>query len=409
MFRAMPPRPCGATSVTHSADAAPTIVVVTDETLFPTRGGSQARIIALIRSLQAAGFSVVLVSRRLLRPGLRPGIRTTLKTWSLVDCLIQVDASGFGTGSPLAYDCKPFLRPLIAAVQRFKPAAVIAEYIWMAPCLDVVPGDTLRLLDTHDVMHVRRSMYAGQPGEAWWVDCSREEEQALLNKADIVMAIQRHEAEVFRAMLPGKTVMCVPHCCEPQARPLSRRAGGDVVAFIGSKIQGNQIGVRSFLEVSWPIVRRLCHDAHLKLYGDIATCIDTHKPGVHSIGYVRRLTAAYQDAKVIINPVTLGTGLKVKSVEALAYGKALVTTSCGADGLEEGRGQAFLLEDDPERFGLAVARLLRDDPLRSGLEWSALDFARERFGPAAALRELLDAVSARPARAATGREDGVTL
>lgn len=393
--------------MTHSAGAAPTIVVVTEQTLFPTREGSRARIVALIRSLRAAGVSVVLVSRRLVGPRLRPGIRTTLKTWSLVDCLIQVDASGFAPGSPLAYDWRPFLSPLRAAVERFKPAAVIAEYIWMAPCLDVVAGDTLRLLDTHDVMHVRRSMYAGQPEGACWVDCSREEEQALLNKADIVMAIQRHEAEVFRAMLPGKTVVCVPHCYEPQARPLSSRAGGDVVAFVGSKIQGNRIGVRSFLEVAWPIVRRLCRGAQLKLYGDIATCIDTHEEGVHPIGYVRRLTDAYREAKVVINPVTLGTGLKLKSVEALAAGKALVTTSCGADGLDEGRGQAFLLEDDPEHFGLAVARLLGDDTLRSRLEWRALDFARERFGPAAALRELLGAVGARPAPAATGPENRV--
>jgi glycosyltransferase involved in cell wall biosynthesis len=383
-----------------------TIIVVTDHPLFPTRGGSQARIIALIRSLRAAGFKVVLVSRRLLRPGLRPGIRTALKTWSLVDYLIQVDASGFRSGSPLEYDWRPFLRPLMAAVERFKPAAVIAEYIWMAPCLDVVAGDTLRLLDTHDVMHVRRSMYVEEPDGAW-VDCSREEEQALLNRADIVMAIQRHEAEVFRAMVPGKTVVCVPHCCEPRTRPLSSGTGGDVVAFIGSKIQGNQVGVRSFVEVSWPIVRRLCRGAQLNLYGEIATCIDTHEAGVHPIGYVRRLTEAYREAKVVINPVTLGTGLKVKSVEALACGKALVTTSCGADGLEEGRGQAFLLEDDPERFGLAVARILRDDTLRSRLEWSALDFARERFGPAAALRELLRAVLAHPAPGATGRENRV--
>jgi succinoglycan biosynthesis protein ExoO len=395
--------------VIHSAGPAPTIVVVTERALFPTREGSQARIVALIRSLRAAGLSVVLVSRRLLGPRLRPGIRTLLKTWSLVDRFIQVDASAFTPGSPLAYDWRPFLRPLAAAVQRFKPAAVIAEYIWMAPCLDAVAGETLRLLDAHDVMHVRRSMYAGQPEGAGWVDCSREEERALLNKADIVMAIQRHEAEVFRAMLPDKTVVCVPHCCEPQARPLSIGAGGNIVTFIGSKIHSNLNGVRSFLDVSWPIVRRLCRGAHLRIYGDTAPYVETHEASVHPIGYVRRLTEAYRDAKVVINPVTLGTGLKVKSVEALAYGKALVTTSCGADGIEEGRGQAFLLEDDPERFGLAVARLLRDDTLRARLEWSALDFARERFGPAAALRELLSALWARPARDATDRENRAAL
>ena len=379
--------------VSRSPEAAPAIVMLTERVLFPIRNGSQRRIVALIQSLRVAGFAVVLVSRRTLRLSRHPGIRATLRTRALVDHVLPADAPHFAGGSPMAYDSAPFLEPLSRAVRRFKPVAVIAEYIWMAPCLDVVPAGTLRVLDTHDLMHVRKAMYEGQP-EGAWVECSREEEQSLLAKADVVMAIQRHEAEVFRGMVPTKTVIHVPHCCEVRDTPLGAGTN-DVVVFVGSTIEGNLLGLRAFLDTSWPIVRRFRPDAQLRIYGDIAGCIPARPDGVHAIGYVRNLMDAYRDASVVINPVALGTGLKVKSVEALAYGKALVTTSCGAEGLEDGRQGAFMLEDDPERFGHAVARLLDDENARTGLARRALAFARARFSPAAALDELLAVVPTR--------------
>ncbi len=143
---------------------------------------------------------------------------------------------------------------------------------------------------------------------------------------------------------------------------------------VASDNPGNIEGLTAFLELSWPIILKLQPSAELRIFGTLA---DKAPVGANviSIGYVRSLRRAYRDAAVVINPVRFGTGLKIKNVEALAGGKALVTTSCGAEGLESGAGVAFVVEDDMERFGLAVAALLADGNARTRLGVAAAAFA----------------------------------
>src|SRR5688572_11558101 len=179
-----------------------TIVVVTDEPLFPTNRGSRARVVTLIRSLRALGFFVVLVTRTTRR------VRALQMRW-LVDRLVLVTARRFPGGSPLSYDSSPFHRPLQQVVEQFTPVAVIAEYIWMAPCLDIVPPTALRLVDTIDLMHVRRD-FENRVANVW-VTCTPDEERQLLQNADVIIAIQKLEQDAFRRLVPDRQVICLPH------------------------------------------------------------------------------------------------------------------------------------------------------------------------------------------------------
>ncbi len=304
-----------------------------------------------------------------------------------------MDAPGFGGGSPLAYDTSPFWGAVDDAIQRFKPNVVFAEYIWMAPCLDRVGPGALKFIDTLDLMHVRREMYAAE-GAGAWVDCSEMEEAELLRKADIVIAIQRHEQAGFAELVPERRVICVPHSV-PVRLPCWNVAPADnIVMFVGSMNQGNVAGLTSFMSEAWPLVVQALPRAELRVYGSIGRRVVPGVTGVRLIGYVRSLRRAYQRSSVVINPVTLGTGLKIKTVEALAHGKAVVTTACGAEGLEDGAGAAFLLADSLGHLGQEVIRVLRDPRLRQKLERNAAAFAREQFAPEMVYGEFLEQLQA---------------
>jgi len=346
-----------------------TIIIVTEKHLFPVNEGNRARIVTLVRSLRALGFFVVLIARR------PSGVLATLQTRWLADRFLSVETERFARGSPSAYDCSAFEGPLKAAVDRFSPVAVIAEYIWMAPCLDVVGNGVLRLIDTHDLMHGRRQ-FRGRLSNIW-VDCSIDEERLLLEKADVVMAIQPIELQRFREMLPSRDIICVPHYVP--VRPMTGSADDVGVVIVASDNPGNVDGLASFLDRSWPVIRKRQPSAELRIYGTLADVAPVAER-LRSIGYVRSLRRAYRDAAVVINPVRFGTGLKIKNVEALALGKALVTTSCGAEGLESGAGAAFVVEDDMDRFGHAVAALLADRDARDRLGDAAAAFAGQQFG-----------------------------
>lgn len=371
----------------------PAIVIVTERQLFPINAGSRARIVTLIRSLRQLGFRVVLVTRTGM------GWRDALGTWRLADARYRASAPRFYTGSPFAFDCSGYRPAVEAAVREHSPVAVIAEYLWMAPCLRWVQNGALRMIDTLDVMH-RRRHFANRLTDVW-VTCTPEEERGFLEHGDVIIAIQPNERADFEALAPASRVICVPHYV-----PASPARGGGsrpIVAVVGSGNPCNVEGITAFVETAWPIVRSGVPDAELRVYGELAVQAPP-ADGLRRMGPARDLSRAYRDAAVIINPARLGTGLKIKVVEALAHGKAVVTTICGADGLANGSTDAFIATDDLPAFGAAVARLLVDPRARMDLESAAIRFAASQFSVDRVYGELLQvirehSVGAMPARA----------
>ena len=70
-------------------------------------------------------------------------------------------------------------------------------------------------------------------------------------------------------------------------------------------------------------------------------------PGVSVMGLVKDLTPLYRDAGVIISPLRIGSGLKVKLIEALSHGKSIVGTARTLQGVEEQLADAILVADEP--------------------------------------------------------------
>ena len=91
---------------------------------------------------------------------------------------------------------------------------------------------------------------------------------------------------------------------------------------------------------------------------------------------------------MVVNPVDLGTGLKIKSIESLTMGKALVSTPVGVDGMAIPDRRAFLVEKDWDRFAEAVIAVLCDDRYRKELEAGALEYARTYLTEADVFRDL---------------------
>ena len=78
-------------------------------------------------------------------------------------------------------------------------------------------------------------------------------------------------------------------------------------------------------------------------------------------------------------PLRVGGGTRLKIFEAMAMGKAIVSTSIGAEGLPVTNGENIVIEDDPERFALSVARLLNDPAGRARLGRAARQMVEEKY------------------------------
>jgi len=269
--------------------------------------------------------------------------------------------------------CARYVRELLAH-HAFE--VIIVSYVFYSRIFESVPGPVLKLIDTHDVFSDRYGLYRAHGQAREFFSTGRAEEGKALDRADAVLAIQEWDANHFRS-LTRKPVAVVGHLAPAAAVAPGGAVGGTrAMLFVGGPMGINAHGVAWFLDHVFPTVRQHVADAELWLVGGICGRIDSAAPGVHRFGFVDALEDLYGRAAVVINPQQFGTGLSIKSVDALLHGRPLVTTASGARGLEEGAGSAFVQAGSAQEFGSLLVDLLRDPERRAALAERAADFAR---------------------------------
>jgi glycosyltransferase involved in cell wall biosynthesis len=98
---------------------------------------------------------------------------------------------------------------------------------------------------------------------------------------------------------------------------------------------------------------------------------------VQVTGTVASVTDYLRDATVVVVPLRIGGGTRLKIYEAMAMGKALVSTTIGAEGLSFQNGRDLLLADDASAFAEAIVLLLRDAQARRRFELAAVQLAAQ--------------------------------
>jgi len=154
--------------------------------------------------------------------------------------------------------------------------------------------------------------------------------------------------------------VALPDCFEPVAAEPS-------LMFIGSYgYPPNQLAAQRLIQRIWPLVRSRRPDARLLIAGMNAELLPGYRqpePGVDYVGFVDDLACLYARSRVVCCPVTLGSGTRVKLVEAAGFAKPIVSTRLGAEGLAFVDGADILIRDDDAGFADACLRLLEDDVL----------------------------------------------
>jgi glycosyltransferase involved in cell wall biosynthesis len=137
-----------------------------------------------------------------------------------------------------------------------------------------------------------------------------------------------------------------------------------------------------FLERCWPRIRAASPNARLRIVGRSPEKIRAHAhgpKGVEFAGFVPDIDREYHAARVVICPIVSGGGTRVKLVEAAAFGKPIVSTRIGAEGLDFADGVHALLRDDPDRFADACVQLLQDSSACERLAARVYEHAKAHF------------------------------
>lgn len=252
---------------------------------------------------------------------------------------------------------------------------VLVEYVFFSRAFNHFGKNVLKIIDTHDAFANRHRRYEkiNQNGRYLWFTATPRGEACGLSRADVVIAIQKEEEKIFKQLVTSK-VVTIGHLLASR-HSSSTDSNAHELLFVGTLTKDNELGVAFFMEEILPRIQSRYPDAKLLICGKICNVI-ADSPHCIKLGVVEDVSTAYERAGVVVNPAYLGTGLAIKSIEALSYGKPLVTTPQGARGLEEGRDHAFLVGHTAEDFSRHVIQLFDDIDFRKKLSVRAHEFAR---------------------------------
>ena len=435
---------------TGGADAAgPRLLLVTDERFWRRAEGSHARIAALCRYLadQVGELLVLFVGHlaaadlaalqhldprlRIISRGLGPyrnsmayrvrerlraavpravkrTLSAALRTWRADPSATRPTADQAGGERHLRDFVKPdFVDLFRQVVAAYRPTLVIVEYVRLS-YLMAAPrqrrGDAVRVIDTHDVQSDRQQSF-NTHGEPHYLAITPAEEAAALGHFDVVLAIQPRDAARLSQLVPGRPVLTVGHAYPIERLPPAPQPECQLV-FIGGPGRANRYALDAFLPGVWaPLRARFGEQVRLLLFGTLCEQLAglDLPAGVMPMGRVADVRDAYRHATLVVNPVAFGGGLKIKTVEALCHGLALVTTPAGAAGLEDGAGSAFLVCDSAPAMVAALGDLIASSARREALARQALAYALTHFGEAAAYGALAPLLRAHGSPPATTR------
>ena len=309
------------------------ILIVSPIPSHPQDQGNSARIYTLARALQAAGFIVHFLYCQ--NEGLTDAQRQAMtECWDHFHTIPPSwrDTSPTGEGTYLLDDWdEPAVHDLARALHRkWRFAAVLANYVWFSGVLDAFGPGVIKVLDTHDVFGDRhlRFLQAGLTPEWFWT--TQAEEARGLARADIVLAIQEEEAAQLRA-LGHADVRVIGHLIGRRVR----HARAVEVPTIGYLASGNPLNVNSFEVLQDSLAASGGSHRHARFVLAGAICDKLRRPAApfEAMGRVDHVDLFYDSVDVVVNPMTTGTGLKIKSVEAVFEGLPLIATETAMTGL----------------------------------------------------------------------------
>ena len=298
--------------------------------------------------------------------------------------------------SPLPVDLyKARVRGLGAAVSRLIDSGevdvCVADFLAAAPSVPL-GGRVPTLLFQHNVEHqiwkrlarterrpTRRALL-----ELEWRKTRRYEARACA-RASLTVAVSEPDRAMLSDLAPAARIHAVPTGVDtsyftPTAAPeIPHR-----LVFTGSMDwYPNEDAVLQFIDAVLPGIRRAVPDVSLTVVGRSPSArlrAAAKAADVRVTGTVADVRPHVAEAAVCVVPLRVGGGTRLKIFEALSMGKAIVSTTVGAEGLPLVPGEHYLRADDPADFAHAVVALLRDPARRRQLGVAGRDLVEARYG-----------------------------
>ena len=370
----------------------PTILIATPYLPYPLAHGGAVRMFNLMRRA-AIDYNLVLVS--FADPPEAPP-----ELLEICAELVLVKRSGThlfpSTTRPdivEEFDSPAFHAAIRQTVRKWKPAIAQLEFTQMAQYVpDCAPAKTI--LVEHDVTLDLYQQLLAQ-GDDWelrhqlkrWIRF----ETAAWRQVDRVVAMsEKDRALTLRHRVPEANAVCLPNGVDlARFRPVPGAQDPRRLLFIGSFAHlPNVLAVDFFLREAWQplkaagatlhIIAGARHQYFLDRYND-RVHPDLHQPGIEIEDFVADVRPAYERATLVIAPLVASAGTNIKIMEAMAMGKAIVSTPAGINGLDLNPGTGVMVASTGAELAHAILDLLENPTRRQSMERQARLTVENKF------------------------------
>ncbi len=168
----------------------------------------------------------------------------------------------------------------------------------------------------------------------------------------------------LQRLSPGGKITVVPNAL-PVPAVETKPAAAPNLLFLGAcEYPPNVEAAERLVKAIFPIIRKAVPEARLLIAGggsDRLPSRNQSPANVDYLGYVPDLDALYANTRIVCCPLANGGGTRIKLIEAAAYGRAMVSSHVGAEGLDFAEGREILLRDSDADFAQACIALLQDE------------------------------------------------
>lgn len=256
---------------------------------------------------------------------------------------------------------------------------VHVDLLPLAVYLDEFP-QLPKILVNHNVESIRLHRWfqtERNPAKKLFLGCQwlklRAFERRAMNRFDCCVTVSETDRQLLRKMGVEKPMVVVPNGTDTEFfKPSGKPPIPNTVLWFGHMdVHTNRDAVLYFWDEIYPILRERKPDAVVSFVGTapppaIAAAARTN-PLVKAPGFVDDIRPYVDEAAVVVVPIRIGSGTRLKILDAMALGKAVVSTSVGCEGLAVSDGENISIADTPQDFVDRIEELLCNEEARRSL------------------------------------------
>lgn len=393
------------------------ILQLTNKPPYPARDGGSIATLSLAVGLAKEGHSVTVLamntSKHFVEPPPQepgragapyPDLPLTIRMVP-VDTRIQWhQALGNLLFSQLPYNGQRFLssdyRQLLRHLLSEEPFDVIIlenlyTFLYLTD-IEELSHSTI-IMRAHNVEHeIWERTAAGSTGlKRWYLSLLSKRikrfELSLINRYDALVPITDRDAAHFQQFGNTKPVHVLQTGIDPA--PLLSDSCSDhlSVAHLGALDWiPNQEGIRWFIQEVWPIILREFPETRFHLAGRNAPeefAREMHAAGIEFHGEIDDADHFIQSHALFIVPLFSGSGMRIKLLQYLAAGRAVVATPIGAEGIPVTPGRELLLAETASEFASRILELLRSRKHCQEIGKNAATFVKQKYNNQTLIRD----------------------